>query len=190
MSTVLKYATKRRTIRKFDSNPINIEDVLMALKIGAQAPSGANYQPWRFIIIDDPKLKRRIREASEDGEKEFYKKVSGDWAEWLESKKLNPSKPFLEEAPLLVVVLAQNGIPYSTESVWTAIGYILLALEELNLSTVTYTPSDTKRVLEVLNVPETFRLEAILPIGKSNDTKIKEPRYEISDLVRFNNWHL
>jgi len=188
MSTILELARKRVTVRKFSQQPVDLKNVLTALKAGASAPSGANYQPWRFLIVDDPAIKKKIREASESGEREFYHRVRGDWAKWLESKSLNWSKPYLENAPILVVILAKNGAPYSKESTWLSIGYILLALEEQGLHTVTYTPSDASLVLDTLDTPVGFRLEAILPIGYSTDEKPREDRYELVELARMNKW--
>lgn len=183
MSTILGLAETRKTARSFAEKIVNIEDVKLALRAGAQAPSGANYQPWRFQIITDSAVKKKIRIASEEGEKDFYSKVSGDWAEWLDSKSINWCKPFLEEAPILVTVHSQRKAPYATESTWLAIGYILLALEELKLSTVTYTPSNPKKVEEVLRSPSEYRLETILPIGYSNDAKPKEERHCLQNLI-------
>jgi nitroreductase len=183
MSTILGLAERRKTARSFREKRVNIEDIKRALRAGAQAPSGANYQPWRFQIITDSAVKKEIRIASEEGEKDFYSKVSGDWAEWLDSQSINWYKPFLEEAPVLVTVHSQRKAPYATESTWLAIGYILLALEELKLSTVTYTPSNTKKVEEVLRSPSEYRLEAILPVGYSDDTKPKEERQCLQNLI-------
>ena len=181
-------AKKRRTSRMFSSNPIDFKDVTVALETACQAPSGANYQPWRFLIVIDPQMKRRIRSACERGEKGFYSKVKGDWKDWLSSKGLSWRKPFLEEAPLLVLVLSERRAPYSVQSVWLAIGYILLALEELGLGTLTYTPSITEGVLEVTHVPKKFRLEAILPIGISIDEKTKETRRALCEVAYMESW--
>jgi nitroreductase len=186
MSTILKLAKNRKTARKFNDKRIKIEDIKLALKTALQAPSGANYQPWRFLIITNPDIKNKIRKASEKGEKEFYEKVSGDWADWLSSKNINWRKPFLEEAPVLIMVLSQKKAPYAKESTWLAIGYLLLALEELNLDTVTYTPSDTKKVMEVINRHSDYKLEAILPVGYSKDNKPKEERLHLDTVSWLN----
>ncbi len=183
MSTILGLAERRKTARSFAEKRVDVEEIKLVLRAGSQAPSGANYQPWRFQIITDSALKKEIRIASEEGEKDFYIKVSGDWAEWLDSKSINWRKPYLEEAPLLVTVHSQRKAPYAIESTWLAIGYILLALEELKLSTVTYTPSNPKKVEEVLRSPSEYRLEAILPVGYSDDDKPKEERHCLQNLI-------
>lgn len=188
MSKVLELAKNRATVRRFSGDPIDVDDVLPAIEAASQAPSGANYQPWRFLVVTDLELKKRIRSASEEGEREFYSSVEGDWAEWLESKDLNPRKPYLEDAPLLLIVFGQREAPYSKESIWLAIGYILISLQELGLATVTYTPSDPGRVQAVLEVPENYGLEAILPIGYPVDDKRKENRLDVSKLYRLTRW--
>jgi len=187
-SYILDLATRRKTVRSFSSSHVKLKEVLAALEVACQAPSGANYQPWRFVIITDPQTKRRIREACERAERDFYSSVEGELREWLLEREFSWRKPFLEEAPLLVLVLSETKAPYSTESVWLAIGYFLLALEELGLGTVTYTPSTTRGVLEVVDVPEGLRLEAILPIGISADEKPKEPRLGLDEVSSLNRW--
>jgi len=138
--------------------------------------------------VTDPQIKRRIRKACEQGEKEFYSQVKGELREWLLRRGLNWRKPFLEEAPLLTLIFSEKKAPYSIQSVWLAVGYVLLVIEELGLGTVTYTPSITKGVLDVLAVPEDFRLEVILPVGFSADEKtspqMKKLRSKNSNLKR------
>jgi len=180
----LELAKSRKTVRQFKDTSVPLDLVKKAVEVAIEAPSGANYQGWRFLIIEDQELKKGVRLASEDGEKEFYKKVSGDWREWLDESKINWKKPYLEYAPLLVIVLARNDVPYSSESVWLAVGYMLLALEELGLGTVTYTPSDLKLVEDVLPIPSEYRLEAILPIGYSDDDKPKENRENLENVIQ------
>ena len=184
MLMTLELAHSRKTVRRFSREPVDIDKIMQVVEVAGEAPSGANYQGWRFSVILDPDIKRRIREASEEGEKAFYERVSGDWKEWLNKKKLSHGKPYLDNAPALLVVFARNNVPYSTESVWLAIGYMLLALEELGLATVTYTPSDTKLVENVIEVPKDYRLETILPIGLPSGDEPKQPRESVDSLVK------
>ena len=179
----LELAKSRKTVRQFKETSVPLDLVKKAVEVATQAPSGANYQGWHFLLIKDQELKKRVRLASEKGEKEFYKNVSGDWREWLDESKINWKKPYLEEAPLLVIILARNDVPYSLESVWLATGYMLLALEELGLGTVTYTPSDLKLVEDELPLPDGYRLEAILPIGYTDDDKPKKNRENLENLI-------
>lgn len=132
--------------------------------------------------------KKKIRQACEHGEKEFYSKVNGEFKKWLNSRSLDWKKPFLKEAPLFVLIFSEKKAPYSTQSVWLGVGYILLVIEELGLGTITYTPSITKGVLDVVDIPENFRLEVILPIGFSSDEKTKEPKFEFDKMTYINSW--
>jgi nitroreductase len=186
---VYELAKNRKSVRNFSSNRVNIDDVYRALEVAAQAPSGANRQPWRFIIISDPDLKRRVKDACEKGEKQFYDSVGGEFRGWLFSKGLSWRKPFLVEAPLLVAVFMDEKAPYAKESVWVSIGFLLLALEEQGLGTVTYTPSDTDLPSRELEVPEGYKLEAVLPIGHSADEKPRESRHRLEEMVFLNRWH-
>jgi len=187
-SYIRDLASRRKTIRRFSPDPVDLDQVLLALEAACQAPSGANYQPWRFVIVTDSNVRRRIREACERGERDFYSRVRGELREWLLAKGLSWRKPFLEDAPLLVLVLSEVEAPYSKESVWLATGYVMLALEELGLGTLTYTPSSTKGVLDEVEAPDGFRLEAILPIGVPADEKPKEPRRELHEVSYLNVW--
>jgi nitroreductase len=177
---IFTLAKRRKTVRQ--------NEVITALKAACQAPSGANVQPWRFIVITDPARKRSIRKACEDGERAFYATVSGEWRAWLLARGFNWSKPFLEEAPLLLLVFSQENAPYAIPSVWLAIGYLLLAIEERGLGTVTYTPSSTQGVLAEMDVPEGWRLEVILPIGFSAEEHVKEPRRSLDESLYINSW--
>ena len=185
---VLELATRRRTVREFSTKQVPIDDIFYALEAARQAPSGANGQPWRFIIITEPELKKRIRDASEKAERVLYTKVKGDFKEWLLNHGLSHEKPFLEEASLLIAVLMDASAKYARESIWIAVGHLLLALEERGLSTITYTPSNTNLPLAELNAPQGFKLEAILPVGYSNDEKKKEPKKDLDELVFMNKW--
>jgi len=187
-SYVMNLAKRRKTVRRFSSTPISMEDILAALEIACEAPSGANSQPWRFLIVTDPQIKRKIREACERTERKFYSEVKGEVGEWLLTRGFTWEKPFLEEAPIIVLVLSVTKAPYATQSVWLAVGYILLALEELGLGTVTYTPSTTREVQDEVSIPDEFRVEAILPVGVSADEKSKEPRFRLNEVTYPNQW--
>jgi nitroreductase len=181
-------ASRRKSARKFKPDQIPIKAILNVLDTARYAPSGANEQPWRFLLVTDPKLKKRLRESSEKGEREMYAKVSGSFKEWLMEQGLSPVKPFLEEAPVLIIVLMRADAKYARESIWTSIGYILLALEEQGYSTVPYTPSNTSYPFAELEAPKSYRLEAILPVGLSDDDSMKMDRISLNNLVYFNKW--
>ena len=185
---IFNLAKRRKTSRTFSSRPVDWKDVVIAINAACQAPSGSNAQPWRFLIVTDPQIKRSIRRACEQGEKEFYSQVNGELRGWLLRRGLNWRKPFLEEAPLLTLIFSAKKAPYSIQSVWLAVGYVLLVLEALGLGTVTYTPATTTGVLDILDVPEDFRLEVILPIGFSADEKTKEQKVNPEEVTYINAW--
>ena len=188
--TVIELATRRRTTRIFAKTPVNLDDVLYCIKAAVQAPSGANRQPWKFVLVDDPKEKERIRAECEEQEKRHHADVEPNLKQWFNSKNITWKKPFLTEAPTLLAVFSSQKMPYATESTWLAIGYVVLALEERSLSTLTYTPSYPENVRSVFDAPDEFKLEAILPIGYSADPKLKEPRRPFQSSVYRNLWNV
>ena len=186
--TLLGLSKGRRSVRRYTDENVSLDDILYALKVASLAPSGANEQPWRFIIVDDDDTKKRIRAACERGERYLYDNVKGEFKKWLLSQGLNHEKTFLEEAPYLVVVLMKRTAKYARESVWIAIGHMLLALEEKGLNTLAYTPSNTDYPLHELDAPTGFKLEAILPVGHSDDENPRTSRRELSETVFMNKW--
>lgn len=185
---LLDLAKSRRSVRRYSDENVTLDDILYALKVASLAPSGANEQPWRFIVVDDTDLKKRIRAACERGERHLYNSVKGEFKQWLLSQGLSHEKPFLEGAPYLVVVLMNASAKYARESVWIAIGHMLLALEEKGLSTLVYTPSNTVYPLDELDAPAGFKLEAILPVGRSDDESPRTGRRELSETAFMNSW--
>jgi len=187
-SFIFDIAKRRKTVRRFSKNSLDLNRVRVALEVACQAPSGANIQPWRFMIITSSHIKRKVRKVCEQGEKKFYSHVKGDLKDWLLKRALDWKKPFLEEAPVLLLVLSETRAPYATQSVWVAIGYILLVLEELGLSTITYTPSDAKVLQQAMGIPEEYLLEVVLPLGLSQEGKKKEPRLNVDEVTYLNRW--
>jgi nitroreductase len=183
---VLELAKRRKTVRQFLPDKPPMEDVLTAIKAAKEAPSGMNAQPWKFVVVDDEWLKARIREACEREEKKFYSKTKGDLMSWLNANGFRPEKPFLTEAPYLILVFGYTKAPYWLQSTWIAVGYFLLALEELGLGTVTYTPPNPKPVEELLHAPRDYKLQTILPVGYPADPKPKYERKRLEDVVSFN----
>jgi len=186
--TILDTATSRRTTRKYRGDSVSEDDIRYVLETIRQSPSGSNSQPWQVIVVDDPEAKMAIREASEAGEKAFYESISPERKKGYNAKGLSPSKPLLTEAPVLLVVLGDTTAPNYKPSVWVSIGYAILAAEERGLSTVTYTPSDPVLVTEAVGAPEGYLVEAVLPLGYSNDTKPKEPRKPVDEFTHKNKW--
>lgn len=163
---------KRRSVREFSSDPIPdgvLEDCIGA---AALAPSGANKQPWTFVVVTDPATKRHIREAAEQEEKAFYGgRAPERWLHDLEPFGTGPDKPFLETAPALVVVFAQKSGPeserhyYVSESVGIAVGFLLAALHHAGLVALTHTPSPMGFLGEILGRPASERAYLLIPVG-------------------------
>jgi len=186
---LLRLATERKTVRKFTPEIPSNEDIERVLETVCQAPSGSNRQPWRFLIIDKPAVKSRIRQAAEEGEKIFYKTIDEESRKKYEAMGHSWHKPMLEKAPLLIAVMADTTAPNFRPSVWLSIGYMILALEAAGISSVTYTPSDGKRVQSIFDIPDRFQLESILPVGYSDDPKIKGSRRAFTEVTYMNRWN-
>ncbi len=163
---------RRRSVRHFSDEPIPpgvLEDCIAA---AASAPSGANKQPWTFVVVTDPETKRRIREAAEREEEAFYgHRAPQRWLDDLVHLGTDEHKPFLEIAPALIVVFAQAKGPddgrhyYVPESVGIAAGILIAALHRAGLATLTHTPSPMRFLGEILERPTTERPFLLLPVG-------------------------
>lgn len=165
----------RRTVRDFSDKPVPIEIIENAIKSASSAPSGANKQPWHFIIVKDPMVKNEIRIAAEKEEKEFYEhRAPESWLEDLNQFETDWHKPFLEIAPYLIVVFKQNydlgddgkrKNYYVNESVGIASGFLLVALHNAGLATLTHTPSPMGFLEKILNRPENEKAVLLIPVG-------------------------
>jgi nitroreductase len=171
---------RRRSVRDFSPEPVPLDLVDTAIEAAASAPSGANRQPWRFVVVRDPEVKRRIREAAEKEEREFYeRKATPSWLADLAPLGTGWHKPFLETAPFLVAVFALDweeetlsGGPtrrhkgyYVQESVGIAVGMLLAALHGAGLATLTHTPSPMGFLSRVLGRPRNERPFLLVPVG-------------------------
>ena len=176
LDNALTQAQKRRTIRHFDSTPVKMNDIRTALKIAATAPSGADMQPWHFCVITNKAKKRALREACEQVEREFYEnRISEVWRQDLEKLNLQVEKPFLSEAPCLIVIFKQmkhedsagHWVPnyYVNESVGIATGFLIQALHQAGYAMLTYTPAPIHFLTELCGRPENEVAEMILVVG-------------------------
>lgn len=163
---------QRRTVREFSDRPVPREVIETIIRAAGSAPSGANKQPWRFVAVSDPGIKKQIREAAEAEEREFYgRRVSEEWREDLRPFGTDEHKPFLEIAPWLIVVFKmvktdEGGQTYYTnESVGIATGLLLAAAQHAGLATLTHTPSPMKFLGEVLGRPAHERAFLLIPVG-------------------------
>ena len=163
----------RRSVRHFSDEPVPEEVVIEAIRAAASAPSGANKQPWTFVLVTDPDIKRRIREAAEEEERAFYGgRAPERWLADLEPLGTGPDKPFLETAPVLIVVFAQkhggessSRHYYVSESVGIACGFLIAALHHAGLCTLTHTPSPMSFLAEILGRPDHERAYVLMPVG-------------------------
>lgn len=171
--TFLERVRTRRSVRAFSTDPIPLDVVERCIEAAAQAPSGANKQPWTFVLVTDPEVKRSIRVAAEKEEAAFYGgRASERWLDDLKPLNTGPEKPFLEEAPALIAVFAQrHGSKvgdrhyYVSESVGIAVGILLAALHDAGLGTLTHTPSPMRFLSEVLERPKGEQAYVLIPVG-------------------------
>jgi len=168
--------SSRRSVRDFSKDIFPIEIIKNCIKSASTAPSGANKQPWHFVIVKDPTIKRKIRKAAEIEEKEFYGgRAPQEWLDDLNQFGTDWKKPFLEEAPYLIVVFSKkfdindDGTNtknyYVSESVGIASGLLLIALHNAGLVTLTHTPSPMSFLSEILNRPPSDKPYLIIPVG-------------------------
>ena len=172
--------SRRRTIREFSDRPVPRDIIETALQAANTAPSGANLQPWHFVVVSGAKTKRKIREAAEIEEREFYEhRASEEWLEALKPLGTDSNKPFLETAPYLIAVFLQKfgELPdgrkvkhyYPTESTGLATGILITALHHAGLATLTHTPSPMKFLNEILGRPKSERPFLVLVVGYPAD---------------------
>jgi len=167
----------RRSVRRFDaSRPVPLAAVLDCVAIAAGAPSGANMQPWTFVVVADLEMKRAIRTRAEEVERDFYlHRAPAEWKERLAPLGTDAHKPFLEDAPLLICVFVQrHGVDaqgaevrhyWPTESCSIAVGFLLCALHQLGLGSLTYTPSPAGFLGSLLDRPPNERPLMIVAVG-------------------------
>jgi len=168
--------SSRRSVRDFSRDDFPIDIIKNCIKSASTAPSGANKQPWHFVIVKDPIIKRKIRKAAEIEEKEFYGgRAPKEWLDDLNQFGTDWNKPFLEEAPYLIVVFSKkfdindDGTNkknyYVSESVGIASGLLLTALHNAGLVTLTHTPSPMAFLSDILNRPPSDKPYLIIPVG-------------------------
>ena len=167
---------KRRTVRDYGDRPVDRATIEWLVRAAHSAPSGANKQPWRFVCVQDPVLKRKIRLAAEQEEREFYAhRANEEWLRDLEPLGTDDDKEFLEAAPWLIVAMQlvhlDDGaqVYYLKESVGLACGLLLAAAHHAGLATLTHTPSPMGFLNEVLGRPDHERPFLLIPVGYPTD---------------------
>lgn len=167
---------RRRSVRDFSSRPVPREIIENCLRAAGSAPSGANMQPWHFVAVSDPQVKREIRLAAEQEEHEFYtQRASQEWLQALAPLGTDENKPFLEHAACLIAIFVQSyGLDasgkrikhyYATESVGIATGILITALHHAGLATLTHTPSPMNFLNKILHRPANERPFLLLVVG-------------------------
>lgn len=189
---------RRRTVRQFSDRDVPREIIDECLRAAGTAPSGANMQPWHFVVVSDAERKRKIREAAEIEERYFYSTAPKDWLDALAVLGTDEHKPYLETAPYLIVVFAQRyGITkaskrvshyYVQESVGIAVGLLIAAVHHAGLVSLTHTPSPMGFLSEILGRPHNERAMLILVVGyPAADAVVpritKKPLAEIATFV-------
>ena len=189
---------RRRTVREFSPRPVPRDLIETALKVANTAPSGANLQPWHFVVVSGPETKKKIREAAEAEERAFYAhRASEEWLAALEPLGTDERKPFLETAPYLIAVFLQKygELPdgrkvkhyYPAESTGLATGLLIAALHRAGLAILTHTPSPMKFLNEILGRPKSERPFLLLVVGyPAEDARV--PDISRKSLEEFTSW--
>lgn len=187
-----EFMSRRRTIRQFSDRPVPESVIRHLIATAGTAPSGANKQPWRYVAVQDPAIKKEIRNAAEQEERLFYeRRATPDFLRDLAPLGTNWEKPFLESAPWLVVVFKfakdpaaddelkqSDQVYYVNESVGMSVGFFLQAAHQLGLATLTHTPNPMKFLCQVLNRPSYERPYVVIPVGYPS------PDYKLPNLQR------
>ena len=189
---------RRRTVRQFSSRPVPRGIIEDCLRAAGSAPSGANMQPWHFVVVGDGDTKRQIRAAAEQEEHEFYtRRAPPEWLEALAVLGTDESKPFLEEAPWLIAVFCQTHglLPdgrkvkhyYALESVGLATGLLIAAVHHAGLASLTHTPSPMGFLNQILGRPSHERPFLLLVVGFPEDDAVVPDihRKPLAEFARF-----
>jgi len=190
--------SKRRSVRDFSDKPIPLSVLENAILAAGTAPSGANMQPWHFVVVQNPEIKKRIRLAAEKEERELYDhRASDEWLDALAPLGTDADKPFLETAPALIAIFlkkvtidadgARHKNYYTSESVGIATGMLITALHQAGLATLTHTPSPMKFLTEILQRPSHERPFLLLVVGYPAEGALVPniQRLPLSDIATF-----
>ncbi len=188
---------RRRTTRQFSSRPVDREVIEHCLRAAGSAPSGAHLQPWHFVVVAEPDLKARIREAAEASERQLYATAPREWLDLLAPLGTDASKPYLETAPYLIAVFAQRyGLNpdgsqrkhyYVNESVGIATGFLIAALHHAGLATLTHTPNPMGFLSDLLERPANEKPTMLVITGyPASDARVpKLVRKPLAEIATF-----
>jgi len=185
-SQVLRAIRDRRSAREFLDAPVETKAIARIIEAGRLAASGANRQPWHFVVVDYPAIKRNLRSICETAERSYYAKAPEELREWFAKHSISPSKPFLEVAPVLIAVFFDPHAPYAIPSVWIAIANMLLQATKEGLYSLPYTPTGAE-LGPALGVPESYSVAALLPIGHAN-RPVRQPRSPLPQVTSLNRY--
>jgi len=171
---------RRRTVREFSPRPVSKYVIEQCLLAAGTAPNGANKQPWHFAVVESDEIKKKLRDAAEDEEHEFYhRRATQDWLDDLEQFGTDEHKPFLEEAPYLIGIFSESFSLndkgnkeknyYVKESVGIATGMLITELHNAGLVTLTHTPSPMGFLNEIMNRPDNEKPFLLLVVGYPAD---------------------
>ena len=166
----------RRSVREFSNHPVPREVIENIIRTASTAPSGAHKQPWTFCVVENPEIKKQIRIAAEEEELESYEsRMSSEWLDDLKPLGTDWHKPFLETAPYLIIVFRRiyefgpdgkkKNNYYVQESVGIACGFLLAAIHDAGLVSLTHTPSPMNFITKILNRPENEKPFLLIPVG-------------------------
>ena len=197
-SDFLEEMRGRRTVRDYSDRPVPRGIIESCIRAAGTAPSGANLQPWHFVVVSDPEIKRKIRIAAEEEEHEFYtRRAPKEWLDILAPLGTDESKPFLETAPYLIAIFIQPYRElaggrrlkhyYAMESVGIATGVLITALHHAGLATLTHTPSPMGFLKEILHRPDNERPFLLLVVGfPSEEAKVPQiSKKTMGDIATF-----
>ena len=175
IDAMLEKMQDRRSVREFSQEPVPLDVVQKCIQIAGTAPSGAHKQPWTFCLVTDSEIRRKIRIAAEEEEyRNYHGRMSEEWLDDLKQFKTDHVKPFIENAPGLIIVFkhsyekieeGRKSNYYVNESVGIAVGMLLAALHEVGLVALTHTPSPMNFLSEILERPENERAYLNIPFG-------------------------
>ena len=192
-----QWLDKRRTVRDISSKPVPREVIENLISAASSAPSGAHKQPWTFCVVSNPDIKKKIREAAEKEEYESYNnRMSDRWLQDLKAIGTDWHKPFLEEAPWLIIIFKKvyelhqqekHNNYYVNESVGLACGFLLTAIHHAGLVALTHTPSPMNFLTKILERPENERPFLLIPVGYAKEDALVPDlkRKQLSDVAEF-----
>ncbi len=183
---------KRRSIRRFKQDEVSENALNRILEAARWAPSGANLQPWKFIVVTKPETKARIADTCTEYSKEVWKSFASDTARFLGSRGGTWDKSYMKNVPILLAVSYKVTDEPASEvalaSTWTAIQNVLLAATNENLAACIYTPAnpeEEKNLKHILAVPNAYRLAAIIQLGYARAIPKAPPRKKLEEIVAY-----